>query len=250
MDYQIHHQKEVDSTNLWAKELASQGAPEGTVALADCQSAGRGRRGRTWFSPKDSSIYMSLILRPHIKPEQASMLTLVMGLSAAQACRDILNLEAWIKWPNDVVINKKKVCGVLTEMQVFPEGIQYVIIGVGINVNQTVFPDSIAETTTSLACEKGFELKKEEVMAAVLESFSRNYEIFLRTGTLRELMVKYNYMLISKDREIRVLDPVGEYSGVSGGINEKGELLVTKEDGTCAAVYAGEVSVRGVYGYV
>lgn len=250
MNYQIQYRETVDSTNVWAKELARGGAPEGTAAVADRQSAGRGRRGRSWVSPPKSSVYMSLILRPQIRPDQASMLTLVMGLSVVQACRESLGLDAWIKWPNDMVINGKKVCGILTEMGMVSQEIDYVVVGVGINVNQQDFPEEIAETATSLSLEKGEKLSREEVRAAVLETFARNYEKFLQTGDLCRLMDEYNQVLINKDRSIRVLDPAGEYNGISGGINEKGELLVTKGDGTCVAVYAGEVSVRGVYGYV
>ena len=257
MNYQIHYREEVDSTNLWAKELAKQGAPEGTVTTAGSQTAGRGRRGRSWLSPPDTSIYMSLLLRPQIKPELASMLTLVMGLSTAQTIQKQTGLDAKIKWPNDIVVNKKKVCGILTEMQVFPQGIEYVIIGVGINVSQRTFPDEIANTATSLAIERELAVGKKEIFPEkaqiidqVLECFFQNYERFLLDGSLKGLMADYNQMLVSRNREIRVLDPAGEYSGISTGINELGELLVQKVDGSVEAVYAGEVSVRGVYGYV
>ncbi len=250
MNYQIQYREEVDSTNIWAKQLAKEGAPEGTLLLAERQTAGKGRRGRTWISPGGQSIYMSLILRPDIRPQQASMLTLVMGLSVVQACRDMLNLDAWIKWPNDMVVNGKKVCGILTEMSMSGSSIDSVIIGTGINVNQTGFSEEIAGTATSLAIEKGKEIDRKQVLDAVLEVFARNYELFLQTGDLQNLTETYNQVLINKGKEIRVLDPTGEYNGISHGINEKGELLVTKEDGTCEAIYAGEVSVRGVYRYV
>ena len=279
MNVQIQCRDIVDSTNLWAKEAAMQGAPEGTLLVADQQSAGRGRRGRSWSSPPGESIYMSLILRPVIRPEQASMLTLVMGLSVVQAVRELFGLDAWIKWPNDMVINGKKVCGILTEMSVSAEGIQHVIIGTGINVNGTVFENEIAKTATSLLLENAVfnrcnsldentdsvgkvktegsdsvnqteKLDRKQIIDAVMDAFSRNYAKFLETGDLQKLVQEYNDILINRGKEIRVLDPAGEYNGISGGINAQGELLVTKEDGTCVSVYAGEVSVRGVYGYV
>lgn len=250
MQYQIQYQEVVDSTNDWAKRLAKEGAPEGLVCMADTQTAGRGRLGRQWASPAGDSISMSLLLRPQISPSQASMLTLVMGLSVVQACRSLLGVDAWIKWPNDMVIHGKKVCGILTEMTLQGSQIDAVVIGTGINVNQTDFPEAIQATATSLALEYGQNMDRREVLDAVLAAFERNYELFLQTGDLRSLQEAYNQVLINRGNEIRVLDPKGAYNGISGGINENGELLVTKEDGTCEAVYAGEVSVRGVYGYV
>lgn len=278
LNYSVLYKKEVDSTNLWAKDMARAGAPEGTVVLADAQTAGQGRRGRSWASGGGHSIYMSLILRPEIAPEQASMLTLVMGLAVTQVCRNIrvvnaVNshpmvscgievkgkedidglsscLDAKIKWPNDVVLFGKKVCGILTEMGMKGTGIDYVIAGIGINVNATEFPEEIRETATSLAIEAGRVLEREEIAAAVLEQISIYYKEFLKTGDMTNLIKEYNEVLVNREREIRVLDPKGEYRGIATGINEKGELLVTKEDGTHVAVYAGEVSVRGIYGYV
>lgn len=262
LDYRICYEEEVVSTNVWAKELAEKGAPEGTVAAADCQKAGRGRRGRTWISPKGTSIYMSLLLRPQICPEQASMLTLVMGLSAAQAIRMTTELDAKIKWPNDIVIQGKKVCGILTEMQVFPHGIEYVIIGIGINMFQKSFPDEIAHTASSLLLEIEREkaegdqsidvhgLEKEILREKVLEQFQINYDCFLRKGTMLDLMEAYNRLLVNRNREVRVLDPVEIYTGIAQGIDSQGQLLVRREDGSVCTVYAGEVSVRGIFGYV
>lgn len=252
MQIQIQYRDKVDSTNLWAKELAEAGAAEGTLLVADQQSAGRGRRGRSWSSPAGESIYMSLILRPEILPEQASMLTLVMGLSVVQACRQLYGLDAWIKWPNDMVICGKKACGILTEMNLSKDGTWYVIIGTGINVNGRDFEAAIADTATSLLLEtkEAKNLDRQQIIDVVMACFSKNYELFLETGDLKNLLQAYNQVLINRGKEIRVLESSGDYTGISDGINEKGELLVTKEDGTCTAVYAGEVSVRGVYGYV
>lgn len=250
LPYRVLYKDEIDSTNTWAKREAEMGASEGSVLVADMQTAGKGRRGRSWSSPSGHSVYMSLILRPDILPERASMLTLVAGLSVAQAVRDDLGLDAWIKWPNDVVISGKKICGILTEMSLQMECINYVVIGIGINVNLKDLPEDIADKATSLCLEKGENVHRAEVIAAVLYRFEKNYFRFLKRGNLADVKDSYNEILVNCGRKICVLEPGNEYTAVSGGINEKGELLVTKDDGTKEAVYAGEVSVRGLYGYV
>lgn len=258
LDYTIFYKENVESTNLWAKELAKQGMPAGTVCVADAQTAGVGRRGRSWASEGGHSIYMSILLRPEIMPANASMLTLVAGLSAAQVCRKLLCekngeesfLNAQIKWPNDVVISGRKVCGILTEMGMNGSDIDYVVVGIGINVNANHFPNEVQNVATSLMLESGKNYDRQEILEAVLNQFSINYNAFLERKDLTLLQDAYNEVLVNRNREVRVLEPKGEYRGVAIGINEQGELLVRKEDGTVTAVYAGEVSVRGIYGYV
>ncbi|HJC58277.1 MAG TPA: biotin--[acetyl-CoA-carboxylase] ligase [Candidatus Eisenbergiella intestinipullorum] len=237
------------STNIDAKAAAEEGAPEGTLVVAERQTAGRGRRGRGWFSPEGSNLYFTLLLRPSCAPERACMLTLVMALAAAQAVRE-QGLEAGIKWPNDIVISGKKVCGILTEMSAEPDFIHYVVIGTGMNVNQEVFPEEIAKTASSLRREKGRPIVRAQLLASVMDRFEEAYEIFRRTWDLSGLAASYESLLVNKGRPVRVLDPKGEFEGTAEGINERGELLVRRGDGTLECVYAGEVSVRGVYGYV
>ena len=237
------------STNIDAKAAAEEGAPEGTLVVTEQQEAGRGRRGRGWFSPEGCNLYFTLLLRPECAPDQACMLTLVMALAVAGAVRQ-LGLDAGIKWPNDVVIAGKKVCGILTEMSAEPDFIHYVVIGTGVNVNQETFPEEIAGTATSLRIEKGERIKRAELLAAVMEHFERAYETFRTSWDLSGLAAEYESLLLNKDRPVRVLDPKGAFEGTARGINEKGELLVERQDGSVERVYAGEVSVRGVYGYV
>lgn len=251
MNINIHFQPEVGSTNDWAKELAAAGAPEGTLAVADRQTAGKGRRGRAWQTEKGTSIAMSLILRPEIQPEHASMLTLVMGLSVAQGITAATGLETSIKWPNDVVAQGKKLCGILTEMSAGMDGIHYVVVGTGINVNNTAFPEELSEIATSLFLELGEVQDKNLVMDAVIDAFTKNYELFFQHENLKELQNAYDALLINKDKEVRVLDPKEPFEGVARGITPTGELLVERtKDGQMTAVYAGEVSVRGLYSYV
>ena len=238
------------STNLQAKLDAENGAENGALIVADMQTAGRGRRGRTWNSPPGTNLYFTLILKPQIAPDQASMLTPLMGLAVAEGIRETCGLQTGIKWPNDVVIDGRKVCGILAEMSVEREFIHYVVVGVGINVGLQRFPEQVADTAVCLQEKCGGKVSRAELLVNVLKAFERYYAVFRKTGDLSDLRQMYGNLLVSRDKEVRVLDPKGEYQGIARGINETGELLVEKEDGVVTAVYAGEVSVRGIYGYV
>ena len=222
----IYYYPETDSTNIRIRQLADEGAPHGTLAVADMQTAGRGRRGRTWESPAGSSIYMSILLRPDLMPSAAPPLTLVMACSVAEGIMDCEDVKVQIKWPNDV------------------------IIGVGINVNMTEFPDSIRETATSLRIEAGHKVRRAKLIAAVMKRFEADYEMFMQTGDLSGLMEKYSSMLVNQDRDVRILGVKETYTAHALGIDRNGELIVRREDGTEEKISSGEVSVRGVYGYV
>lgn len=239
---------ETDSTNTQAKNLKD--AVHGSLVVADRQTAGRGRLGRTWESSSDENIYMTLRLKPNIPVDRAPMLTLVMALSVVQAIEDVTGIKGNIKWPNDIVVNKKKICGILTEMSVDMAGIEYVVIGVGVNVNTKHFPEELQLTATSLSAESGQDFDRAEIVAGILKRFEEYYEIFTKTLSLADLMDVYNAHLINRNKEVRVLEPGQEYSGYALGIDELGQLLVRKESGEVAKIFAGEVSVRGLYGYV
>lgn len=241
----------IDSTNLECKRIAEKGDfVDGTLVLADRQDAGRGRRGRSWECPAGINIAMSLLLKPDLAPDKASMLTIVMAMAVAKATQKLSGLEVKIKWPNDILINNHKFCGILTEMSVEFDYIHYVVIGVGINVNQTEFPEELKEIATSIKIEKKESFSRAKLVAMVMKEFEDLYDKFLETQDLSMLCDEYNSMLVSKDSEVRVLDPKGEFSGKSLGINGEGELIVELSGGETVNVYAGEVSVRGLYGYV
>ena len=242
--------EETVSTNNEIRSLAEQGAPHGTLAVAEKQLGGKGRRGRVWTSPAGVGIWMSMLLRPQIDPLAASMLTLVMALAAKKGIEISTGLKSEIKWPNDLVLNKKKICGILTEMSTELMEIQYVIPGIGINVNQKDFPDDIKATATSLYIESGKIQKRSEIIAAIMEAFEGYYDTFIKTQDMSGLIEEYNANLVNLGNEVCVLDPAGEFRGVSEGINKEGALLVRLADGTLKEIISGEVSVRGVYGYV
>ena len=239
-----------NSTNLQAKQEAENGYAQGTLVVADMQTAGRGRRGRAWESPAGANVYFTLILKPHYKPDTASMVTLVMALAVAEGISDTCGVSPSIKWPNDIVADGRKVCGILTEMSVERDYIHYVVVGVGINVGKQKFAPEIAKTAATLEELRGGRISRAELVANVMKRFEAYYESFEEAGSLLPLQEKYNSMLINRNREVCVLEPKGDYKGVARGINEKGELLVELEDGRMQEVYAGEVSVRGIYGYV
>lgn len=241
---------ETDSTNIRARKLAEEGAPHGTLVVADSQSAGKGRRGRAWTSPKGVGIWMSLVLRPPIRPADASMLTLVAGMAVVKGVRKSTGLKAMIKWPNDAILSGKKICGILTEMSTEEDSIRYVITGIGINVNVSSFPEEIAEKATSLKEELGEAVKRSLVIAAVAEAFEEFYDSFLKTHDMSCLMEDYNKALVNRNRQVTVLDSRGQYQGRALGIDPEGSLLVQRRDGTVESVISGEVSVRGIYGYV
>ncbi len=242
--------EQVDSTNNEARRLADQGAPHGTLVVAELQTAGKGRRGRFWTSPKGSGIWMSLILRPDFAPEQASMLTLVAAMAVETGIRKITGQDCRIKWPNDIVLDGKKICGILTEMSTEEDCIRHVVVGIGINVNILEFPEEIGKTATSLALKSGKEIRRAPLVNAVMQAWEDYYGRYRETLDMSGLREEYNGRLVNCEREVKVLAPKGEYCGISHGINDAGELLVELENGELREVISGEVSVRGIYGYV
>ena len=250
MGREIRYFSRIDSTNQYAKRIAEEGAPDGTLVIADEQTAGKGRSGRTWVTPPAEAIAFTLLLRPKLSPGRISMVTLVMGLAVAKAVNRLYHISAGIKWPNDIVTRGRKLCGILTEMSAEVERVHYIVIGVGINANLTSFPEELRDIATSLKLELGHEVNRAELVAEVMAQFERLYEQFETAGSMENILQEYNNLCLNSGRSVRVLDPEGEYTGLSHGINALGELLVETQDGEIRKVYAGEVSVRGIYGYV
>ncbi|MBP3913709.1 MAG: biotin--[acetyl-CoA-carboxylase] ligase [Lachnospiraceae bacterium] len=252
--------RSVDSTNEELKRRIrslkdGEELPEGLTAAAAEQTAGKGRLGRTWESPMGESAYFSFLLRPSVPVENISMLTLLMGLSVAEAVNGLYHAGASIKWPNDVVIGSKKICGILTEA-FFRKGtdIPYVIVGTGINVNNPSFDGELKDKALSLRMFLNEEVSPARITASVLRRFAFNYQHFLEKRDLHTVKDRYNAILVNKERDVRVEDPAGPYTGIARGIDDFGRLAVDRagEDGRSERVYisSGEVSVRGLYGYV
>ncbi len=242
--------RETDSTNEEVKRQAENGALEGLLVAADLQTAGKGRKGREWSNPAGVNIAMSFLLKPDFSPDTASMLTLLMALSCAKAIKNVAGLESGIKWPNDIVHRGKKLVGILTEMSIDEDEIGYVVVGTGINVNGTEFPGDIKDTATSLFIETGHPVSRSALTAECALQFEKYYGIFKKDLDLRSLKDEYNALCVNCGKRVKVLDPAGSYEGTARGINGNGKLIVNRDNGSVTEIGSGEVSVRGVYGYV
>lgn len=240
----------IDSTNTKAQELAEKGYPSGTLVVADKQESGKGRRGRSWVSPSGTGIFMTLMIKPDINPNNASMLTLVAALAVAKAITSVTGEEAMIKWPNDIVVNGKKVCGILTEMNAQFDYINHIVVGIGINVHNESFPEEISQMASSLMIEAGGKrFHRAQIIAETMSYFEQYYDTFLKTQDLSALVREYDELLVNMNKAVRVLDPKEPFDGKAMGITPKGELIVDTWESR-KLVSSGEVSVRGIYGYV
>ena len=240
----------IDSTTTKAQELAEKGYPSGTLVVADKQESGKGRRGRSWVSPSGTGIFMTLMIKPDINPNNASMLTLVAALAVAKAITSVTGEEAMIKWPNDIVVNSKKVCGILTEMNAQFDYINHIVVGIGINVHNESFPEEISQMASSLMIEAGGKrFHRAQIIAETMSYFEQYYDTFLKTQDLSALVREYDELLVNRNKSVRVLDPKEPFDGKAMGITPKGELIVDTWESR-KLVSSGEVSVRGIYGYV
>ena len=246
----VHCYDVVDSTNEEARRAAVAGAPEGSLFVADRQTAGKGRRGRSWVSPGGEDLFFSIILRPAIPPASASMLTILAALAGTAAANIHSKEVCQIKWPNDILLHDRKICGILTEMAMDGDAIDYVVVGVGFNLNRMTFDDEIADIAGSIRRETGREVVRAAFFADYMEEFFHRYRIFLKAQSLSPFLSEYNRQLINKGRRVMLVRKDQELIRTAGGINEKGELIVYDDAGRPEKILSGEVSVRGLYGYV
>lgn len=240
--------EEVDSTNEEAKRLAAKENCHGTLVIAEKQTGGKGRRGRNWESPAGSGIWMTLVIQDDILPERASMLTLVAAMAVREGIENAAGLSCEIKWPNDIVSDGKKVCGILTEMSAEEGYVHYIAIGIGINCNMESFPTEIAATASSIKLITGRAVHRADVVGCVMQAFFRYYDRFKVTHDMRLLKEEYDSYLINRGRGVLVLDSSGEYKANGIGLADDGALVIETE-GERKSIYSGEVSVRGIYGY-
>lgn len=238
--------EETDSTNEEGKRQGAAGAPDGTLCLAERQTGGKGRLGRVWSSPAGAGVWMTLLLRPQLAPKEATQLTLIAGLSVCQAIRRLTDCDAMIKWPNDVVIGRKKVCGILTELAADMERIHYVLVGIGINANLPEFQGELQKKATSLLLETGHKINRAALIQAVLEEFEAYYDRFL-TDLTADFITPYEALCVSLNRRVSVIRGGREITGQSIGLNQEGELLIRTDSGDILEIGSGEVTVQGIY---
>lgn len=248
-DMEIHYYDITDSTNIRAWEYNGQSTGDGALFVADTQSQGKGRRGRSWEGTAGCNLCFTLLLRPYLASGQVSMLTLVMALSVAQALEKVTGKRPGIKWPNDILLQGRKVCGILTELKLQSSTIERLIIGVGINVKSQQFPEELQHKAGALEPLCDLKISRSRLLAQILDRFHENYCSFLQAGNLSPLREAYESRLLNRHCPVRVLEPQGEYEGQALGITDGGELLVRRPDGRMEQVYAGEVSLRGTEGY-
>ena len=239
--------KQVDSTNNEAKRQAQLGAPAGSLFVAEEQTGGKGRLGRQWSSPSGTGLWCSLLLRPKAVPEQVTGLTLLAGLAVARSIRALTGLNAQIKWPNDVVVEGRKLCGILTEMAAEMESVEYVVVGVGINVNTQSFPEEIAKKATSLLLETGKSWRRVQVLRQFLLETQALLGEWESQGTAA-LLPAYTADCVTIGRQVSTHRGGRFLTGKAEGITDTGELLVRLANGSLETINSGEVSVQGVYG--
>ncbi|WP_079509531.1 biotin--[acetyl-CoA-carboxylase] ligase [Mesobacillus jeotgali] len=242
----LHYHESVESTQKIAYKLAYENAEEGTIVIAEEQTAGRGRMDRKWHSPKYTGIWMSILLRPKIPIPKAPQLTLITAVGVVQAIEEVTGLLPEIKWPNDIMINGKKITGILTELQAESDRINSVIIGIGINVNSAEedFPEEIKQVASSLAIETGREIDREQLIRTILEKLEKLYLLYLEKGFFPIKLMWESYA-VSIGKQITARTITGEIKGKAIGITEDGVLLIEDNTGTIHNIYSADIKIEG-----
>ena len=237
----IIHYFRIDSTNDTALALAVEGAAEGTVVVAEEQTAGRGRFGRKWFSEKSSGIYASVILRPKLSPADAPALTLMAGLAAHRALSASTGLEIDIRWPNDLLVNGKKVCGILTEMNAELGRLHHVVLGIGVNVNNKSMPSELGATATSLRIEGGRSYSRAQILIGLLKELERHYEVLRNEGNAPILRAWAKASTYAEGKTIQVRTNGEDFQAVTAGLDPSGMLRIRRGDGKEESLVSGEI---------
>jgi len=247
----------IDSTNNYAKEIAQESCKDGTVVVADTQTSGRGRLGRSWSSPRGKGIWMSVVLRPEIPPYDVQVITLAASVAIVQAIRDATCIQTQIKWPNDILLDGKKVCGILTEMNSEMDRINYLVLGIGINVNQLKedFPEELWDTATSLRMYANHNklsvttYKRSDIIKNILHELEIVYKKVC-TGNTGDILRQWKRYSAVLGKKIRIIYKNGEVTGTARNVTNDGRLVVYCDDGVTREIISGEVSIRGLNGSI
>lgn len=234
----IYYFDELASTMDVAHQLAIKNTQEGTVIIAEAQKAGRGRLGREWSSPKYKGIYFSLIIKPDILPQEVTLLTLLSAVSVCEAIKNVSGLDCQIKWPNDILIENKKVCGILTEINAESDLVHYVVIGIGINVNND--KKNLIPHSTSLKEEKGSDINRIDLICGIFKSMERNYNFF-KKKQLETIINKWKEFSLTLGKRIRVSYHNRQLEGEAVDIDQDGSLLLRKDNGILQKISAGDI---------
>lgn len=238
----IHHFFKIDSTNSVAMALGEIGEPHGTVVIAEEQTAGRGRAGHSWHSEKTTGIYMTVLLRPAIPPQQAPVITLAAGLAVRQAILELVDIAPDLRWPNDLLFGRKKFCGILTEMNAEQDRIHFVAVGIGINVNHDRIPAELAAIATSLKIETHRAHSRVEIVARLLRHMDSYYNRFLTEGAETIVTRFSECSSYARGKRVRIEAPSETYTGTTDGLEPSGLLRVRRGDGRVLPVIAGTLS--------
>jgi len=236
----------IDSTNEEAKRQALAGAPDGSLFIAEQQNGGKGRLGRTWNSPSGTGLWFSVLLRSSQLPLQVTNITLLAGLAVCRAIQSQTNAAAMIKWPNDVVIGSKKVCGILTEMAAEVDRIEYVVVGIGVNVNIESFSDELSVKATSLRIERGHPVDRIPLLQEILREFESVLNEY--SSNPESTLADYKTLCVSLNRKVQFTKDKNTVSGTAVDIAPDGKLIVRCENGELISINSGEVTVQGIYG--
>jgi len=241
----IHYLESTDSTQKVAHRLAQEGCPDGTLVISEEQTNGRGRLARNWHSPKYTGIWMSLVLRPKLPPAKAPQFTLIAAVAVAQAIEDVCDISPDIKWPNDLLLNGKKITGILTELQADSDKINAIIMGIGMNVNQKQedFPMELQDIATSLAIETKREISRSNLVKRILENLEKYYLIYLENG-FAPLKLLWESYAVSLGKDIIARTISGNISGKALGITEDGVLKIQDDNGQIHEIYSADIEIK------
>lgn len=243
----VRYENTVTSTNTMVKQMNLEGAPAGSLCLCETQSAGKGRLGRRWESPEGVGLWQSVLLKPHLPPEQAPLITLCAALAVAQAVTETTGLDVRIKWPNDVILNRRKLCGILLEMTSDPDAIESIVVGVGINVKRGAYPEELAEK--AIAIQEAAEPPLRRVLYVHYLAALEDYVTKLEQGGFSGIAQDYTRLSCTLGSRVQVTGSLN-LVGMAESLDETGALMVRTDDGVLHRVLSGDVSVRGVMGYV
>ncbi|MDI3481889.1 MAG: BirA family transcriptional regulator [Tepidanaerobacteraceae bacterium] len=239
----IYYFSSIDSTNTQAKKLAQQGAPHGTLVIADEQTGGKGRMGRSWLSPAGEGIWVSVILKPRFMPFDAPKLTILTAVAVVEAIRRETCIPAEIKWPNDILVEGKKVCGILTEMSAELDALNFVVIGIGINVNSDFFPEEIRDKAISLKMALGETVKRLDIMSCFLERLEYHYNASISQG-FESVFEKWRKLCCNLGKPVEIVAGSKVITGIALNIDAQGALMIKKDNGEIEKVLSGDVSLR------